>query len=46
MFETVFSSQTQTEADLVIGLLRSSGLHPLDLLTSPHTGFGGAEAGG
>jgi hypothetical protein len=44
-FQTVFTSRTQSEADVVIGLLRSAGLHPPDLLTSPHIGFAGAEFG-
>lgn len=44
-FQTVFTSRTQSEADVVIGLLRSVGLHPPDLLTSPHIGFAGAEFG-
>jgi hypothetical protein len=44
-FATVFSSRTQSEADLVIGLLRSSGLHPLDLFTSPHFSIAGVDAG-
>jgi hypothetical protein len=44
-FQTVFTSRTQSEADIIIGLLRSAGLHPLDLDTSPHFGFAGAEAG-
>jgi hypothetical protein len=44
-FATLFSSRTQSEADLVIGLLRSSELHPLDLLTSPHFSLGGLEVG-
>ena len=44
-FQTVFTSRTQSEADVVIGLLRSAGLHSQDLLTSPHVGFAGAEFG-
>ena len=44
-FQTVYMSGTQAEADIVIGLLRSAGLHPLDLQTSPHVGFAGAEVG-
>ena len=44
-FQTVYTSGTQAEADIVIGLLRSAGLHPLDLQTSPHVGFAGAEVG-
>ncbi len=44
-FQTVFTSRTQSEADVVIGLLRSAGLHPPELLTSPHVGFAGAEFG-
>jgi hypothetical protein len=44
-FQTVYMSGTQAEADIVIGLLRSAGLHPLDLLTTPHVGFAGAEVG-
>lgn len=43
MFETVFRGRTQSEADLAISLLRSMGLHPMDLQTSPHITLAGAE---
>lgn len=43
MFETVFRGRTQSEADLVISLLRSEGLHPMDLQTSPHISLAGAD---
>lgn len=43
MFETIFRGRTQSEADLVISLLRGSGFHPPDLEMSPHISVAGAE---
>ena len=42
-FTTVRTAQTAGEADLMISVLRSAGLHPVDLSLSPHFGLAGAE---
>ena len=42
-FTTVRTVQTAGEADLMMSVLRSAGLHPVDLSLSPHFGLAGAE---
>ncbi len=42
-FETVRTTRTQVEADLLISVLRDAGLHPLDLQTFGHVSFAGAD---
>ena len=42
-FTTVRTVQTVGEADLMMSVLRSAGLHPVDLSLSPHFGLAGAE---
>ena len=42
-FTTVRTVQTVGEADLLRSVLRSAGLHPVDLSLSPHFGLAGAE---
>jgi hypothetical protein len=40
---TVRTARTASEADLMISVLRSAGLHPVELSLSPHFGLAGAE---
>ena len=42
-FTTVRTVQTAGEADLMVSVLRSAGLHPVELYMSPHFGLAGAE---
>ena len=42
-FTTVRRARTASEADLMISVLRSAGLHPVELSLSPHFGLAGAE---
>jgi hypothetical protein len=42
-FTTVRTARTASEADLMISVLRSAGLHPVELSLSPHFGLAGAE---
>jgi hypothetical protein len=42
-FTTVRTTQTASEADLMISVLRSAGLHPVELSLSPHFTLAGAE---
>jgi hypothetical protein len=43
MFHTIYRARTQSEADVVIALLRASGLHPIDLDTSSHFSHTGLD---
>ena len=42
-FSVVRTTRTAIEADLIIAVLRSHGLHPLDLRTASNFSFGGAD---
>ena len=42
-FTTVRTVHTVGEADLMMSVLWSAGLHPVDLSLSPHFGLAGAE---
>jgi len=42
-FSTLRSTQTSSEADLLIASLRSAGFHPLDLDTTSHFSFAGLD---
>jgi len=42
-FTIVRTARTEIEADLIIAILRSNGLHPLDLRTASNFSFGGAD---
>jgi len=42
-FSTVRTTRTQAEADLLIGVLLTSGLHPLELETFGHISLAGAD---
>ena len=42
-FSIVQTTQTASEADLLIAALRSAGLHPLDLDTTSHFSFAGLD---
>jgi hypothetical protein len=42
-FSIVRSTRTQVEADLLIGILRTAGLHPLELDTFGHFSLAGAD---
>lgn len=42
-FSKVQTTQTAAEAEILLGLLRTAGLHPRDLSFSGHFTFAGAE---
>lgn len=42
-FTILRRTRTQTEADLLIGILRSAGLNPADLIVSGHVSVAGAD---
>lgn len=42
-FTVVKTARTAIEADMLIGVLRSAGLHPLDLDTTSHFSIAGAD---
>ena len=42
-FTTVRTVQTASDADLMISVLQSAGLHPVELSLSPHFSLAGAE---
>lgn len=42
-FSVARTARTAIEADMLIALLRTSGLHPLELQTASHISLGGAD---
>jgi len=42
-FSVIRTTRTAIEADLLIAVLRSNGLHPLDLNTAAHFSFAGTD---
>jgi len=42
-FTTVRTARTQVQADLLIGLLKNAGLHPLELDTASHISLAGVD---
>jgi len=39
----IYACKSSAEAGMIISLLNSEGFHPLDLDTSSHVGFAGAD---